>query len=92
LKSTSDKREIPVFFNPDAGIAQDIIRKLNNKGRGIILGSGWDKELAKEKDFDFLSISVPTPYRLVLTTNYVGFTGGLRVIEDIYDTVLYSYK
>jgi nitrogenase molybdenum-iron protein beta chain len=92
LKSTSDKREIPVFFNPDAGIAQDIIRKLDNKGRGIILGSGWDKELAKEKDFDFLSISVPTPYRLVLTTNYVGFTGGLRVIEDIYDTVLYSYK
>ncbi|MFA5658190.1 MAG: nitrogenase component 1, partial [Oscillospiraceae bacterium] len=92
LKSTSDKREIPVFFNPDAGAAQDIIRKLNNKGRGIILGSGWDKELAKEKDFDFLSISVPTPYRLVLTTNYVGFTGGLRVIEDIYDTVLYSYK
>ncbi len=92
LKSTSDKREIPVYFNPDAGALQDVIRKLENKGRGIILGSGWDKELAKEKDFDFLSISVPTPYRLVLTTNYVGFTGGLRVIEDIYDTVLYSYK
>ncbi len=92
LKSVSDKRDIPVYFNPDAGALQDVIRKLDNKGRGIILGSGWDKELAKEKDFDFLSISVPTPYRLVLTTNYVGFTGGLRMIEDIYDTVLYSYK
>jgi len=92
LKSVSDKRDIPVYFNPDAGALQDVIRKLDNKGRGIILGSGWDKELAREKDFDFLSISVPTPYRLVLTTNYVGFTGGLRMIEDIYDTVLYSYK
>ena len=50
------------------------------------------KELAKEKDYDFLSASRPTPYRLVLTTNYVGYTGGLRVIEDIYDTVLYTYK
>jgi hypothetical protein len=27
----------------------------------------------------------------VLTTNYVGFTGGLRVIEDIYDVVLSTY-
>lgn len=92
LKSTSDKREIPVYFNPDAGASQDVIRKLNHKGRGIILGSGWDKELAKEKDYDFLSISVPTPYRLILTTNYIGFTGGLRLIEDIYDTVLFTYK
>lgn len=92
LKSTSDKREIPVYFNPDAGALQDVIRKLNHKGRGIILGSGWDKELAKEKDYDILSISVPTPYRLILTTNYIGFTGGLRLIEDIYDTVLFTYK
>ena len=92
LKSTSDKREIPVTFSPDAGASQDIIRKLSHKGRGLIIGSGWDKELAKEKGYDFLNVSVPTPYRLVLTTNYVGFTGGLRVIEDIYDVVLASYK
>ena len=92
LKSTSDKREIPVYFDPDAGKAQDIIRKTNHSGRGLIIGSGWDKELAKEKNYDFLSASLPTPYRLVLTTNYIGYTGGLRVIEDIYDTVLYTYK
>ncbi|MGM9936118.1 MAG: nitrogenase component 1, partial [Candidatus Ornithomonoglobus sp.] len=92
IKSTSDKREIPVYFNPDAGAAQDIIRGLKHDGRGLIIGSGWDKELAKEKDYDFLSASLPTPYRMVLTTNYAGYTGGLRVIEDIYDTVLYTYK
>ncbi len=92
LRSTSDKRDIPVYFNPDAGAAQDIIRSVHHNGRGLIIGSGWDKELAKEKDYDFLSASLPTPYRLVLTTNYVGYTGGLRVIEDIYDTVLYTYK
>ena len=92
LRSTSDKREIPVYFDPDAGKAQDIIRKTSHSGRGLIIGSGWDKELAKEKGYDFLSASLPTPYRLVLTTNYIGYTGGLRVIEDIYDTVLYTYK
>lgn len=92
IASTSEKRDIPVIFNPDAGAVQDVIRGLHHEGRGLIIGSGWDKELAKEKDYDFLSASVPTPYRLILTTNYVGFTGGLRVIEDIYDMVLATYK
>lgn len=92
LKSTSDKRDIPLYFEPDAGKAQDVIRSLGHHGRGLIIGSGWDKELAREKDYDFLSASVPTPYRLVLTTNYAGFSGGLRVIEDIYDAVLATYR
>ena len=92
IKSASDKREIPVYFDPDAGAMQDVIRGLEHKGRGLILGSGWDKELAAEINADFLSIACPTPYRIVLTTNYVGYTGGLRVIEDIYNTALATYK
>lgn len=92
LKSTSSKKDLPLYFEPDAGKAQNILRSLRHKGRGLIIGSGWDKELAREKDYDFLSASAPTPYRLVLTTNYVGFSGGLRVIEDIYDAVLATYR
>ena len=92
LQSTSDKKVIPLTFEPDAGKVQDTIRSLHHGGRGLIIGSGWDKELAREKDYDFLSASVPTPYRLVMTTNYVGFSGGLRVIEDIYSAVLATYR
>ncbi len=92
LKSTSSKRDIPIIFEPDAGKTQDILRGLSHSGRGLIIGSGWDKELAREKGCDFLSASVPTPYRLVLTTNYAGFSGGLRVIEDIYGAVLATYR
>jgi nitrogenase molybdenum-iron protein beta chain len=91
LAATSDRREIPVTFDPDAGAAQHTIRGLEHEGRGLIIGSGWDKELAREKDYDYLPAAAPCPYRLVLTTNYVGFTGGLRVIEDIYDIVLSTY-
>jgi nitrogenase molybdenum-iron protein beta chain len=92
LRSVSEKREIPVTFEPDAGLCQDAIRALNHSGRGLIIGSGWDKELAEEKDYDFLSAALPSPYRLVLTTNYAGFSGGLRVIEDIYHNVLATYR
>lgn len=91
LRSTSDKREIPLYFEPDAGKAQEFLRKIHHSGRGLIIGSGWDKELAKEKGYDFLSAAIPSPYRLVLTTHYAGFTGGLRVIEDIYHLVLSTY-
>lgn len=91
LQSTSNKKIIPLYFEPDAGKAQDILRKIHHKGRGLIIGSGWDKELAKEKGYDFLSAAIPSPYRLILTTNYAGFTGGLRLIEDIYHMVLSTY-
>jgi nitrogenase molybdenum-iron protein beta chain len=92
LKSASDKREIPLYFEPDAGKAQDMLRKFKHSGRGLIIGSGWDKELAREKGYDFLSAAIPSPYRLVLATNYAGFRGGLRVIEDIYHMVLSTYS
>jgi nitrogenase molybdenum-iron protein beta chain len=92
LDSAAGKRKIPITFDPDAGNSQNKFRKLEHNGRGLIIGSGWEKELAKENDCDFLSAALPTPYRLVLTTNYAGFSGGLRVIEDIYDTVLATYK
>ena len=91
LQSTSNKKEIPIYFEPDAGKAHQILRGISHKGRGLIIGSGWDKKLAKEKDYDFISAAIPSPYRLVLTTNYAGFSGGLRVIEDIYHLVLSSY-
>lgn len=92
LAGTSDKREIPVTFEPDAGLAQEAIRRLRHRGRGLIIGSGWDKELAREKGYDFLSAALPSPYRLVLTTNYAGFSGGLRVMEDLYLGVLATYR
>ena len=92
LASISDKKVVPLTFEPDAGKVQNTLRNLSHNGRGLIIGSGWDKELAREKNYDFLSAAVPTPYRLVLTTNYAGFSGGLRVIEDIYNTVLGTYR
>jgi len=81
-----------VTFDPDAGLAQEAIRGASHRGRGLLIGSGWDKLLAHENGLDFLSAAVPSPYRLVLTTGYLGYRGGLRLIEDIYDRVLATYK
>ncbi|MDR1942166.1 MAG: hypothetical protein LBQ47_07550 [Endomicrobium sp.] len=87
----SDKRKISVYFQPDGGLAQDIIRGADHQGRGVLLGGAWDKQLAQEKQFDFVSIGHPSTYRLVLTTTYFGYKGGLRLIEDIYNAALATY-
>jgi nitrogenase molybdenum-iron protein beta chain len=91
LDATSDKKKFPLSFQPDAGAAQEVIRKTEHSGRGLLIGSGWEKALAKEKGLDFLSAASPSPFRLVLTTGYLGYRGGLRLIEDIYDRVLGTY-
>jgi nitrogenase molybdenum-iron protein beta chain len=64
----------------------------NHAGRGLIIGCGWDKSLARDLGRGFLSAGLPSPYRLHLTTPYAGFRGGLRVIEDIYNTALAAYR
>ncbi|GHU09396.1 hydrogenase [Spirochaetia bacterium] len=88
----SDKRKIPVHFTADAGQARDIILNAAYEGRGLIIGSGWDKDTARKKDYDFVSAALPSPYRLIMTTAYAGYRGGLRLIEDVYNQALGSYR
>jgi nitrogenase molybdenum-iron protein beta chain len=91
-KTISSKRDIPVTFQSDAGLAGQAILETRHPGRGLIIGSGWEKDIARKRGYDFLSAGNPTPYRLVLTTNYAGYTGGLRLIEDIYNGTLNTYR
>lgn len=89
------KRDVEVIFNADAGFDAAEIEKDFNKNpdkRTLILGSGWDKDLADRIKADLLIISVPVTYRLVLNCGYAGYAGGLRAIEDIYDRVLGTYR
>jgi nitrogenase molybdenum-iron protein alpha/beta subunit len=36
--------------------------------------------------------ALPSPYRLVMTSGYAGYRGGLRLIEDIYNQALSTYR
>ena len=88
----SSKKNIPLYFEPDAGRAQERILNTEYEGRGLIIGSCWDKYLARKKNYDFLSAALPSPYRLVMSTGYAGYRGGLRLIEDIYNRALGTYR
>lgn len=88
----SEFRSAEVEFIIDGGKIHEEIRKNEHKNRALILGSGWERDIAKETGADLLIISVPVFYRLVLNCGYAGYTGGLRAIEDIYDRVLDTYR
>ncbi len=89
------KRDIEVIFDPDAGKNQQRLEedaKDYEDKRILILGSSWEKNLADKINADLLIISVPVQHRLIMNCGYTGYAGGLRVIEDIYDRVLATYR
>jgi nitrogenase molybdenum-iron protein beta chain len=88
----SEFRSAEVAFVADGGAIQEEIQADENKSRALILGSSWERDLAKSLGADLLIVSAPISYRLVLNCGYAGYNGGLRAVEDIYDRVLDTYR
>ncbi len=88
----SATRSAQVDFENDAGVIQQAIRGEDNRQRALILGSSWERDLSKDIKADLLILSPPVAHRLVLSRGYAGYDGGLRLIEDIYDRVLDTYR
>jgi nitrogenase molybdenum-iron protein beta chain len=60
--------------------------------RALIIGSSWERQLAADIGADLLIASVPVVYRLLLGATYVGYRGGIRIIEDLYGRVLDTFR
>ncbi|WP_371379637.1 nitrogenase component 1 [Sporomusa aerivorans] len=93
FENISELRSAQVEFINDGGAIQEKIRNdIHKRSRALIVGSSWEKDLARQIAADLLIASVPMAHRLVLNCGYAGYNGGLRVVEDIYDRVLDTYK
>lgn len=74
-----------VFQGDNALIRQDIQELIRSrKNKSVILGSSWDKELAQETDSILIYQNLPVVDLAVTSRTYVGYNGGLRLIEDLY--------
>lgn len=71
-------------FETDGYKIHEAIRAHDYQGYPLILGSYWEKEVAEQTDAHFLSVSWPANERLIMNSYYVGYDGGLKLIEDIY--------
>jgi nitrogenase molybdenum-iron protein beta chain len=92
FKNFVDNITAEVVFTSDGGAAHEDIRKIKFRSRPLILGSAWDKDLSKDINGYQLSVAMPISDRLVLDRSYAGYGGALRLVEDIYSTVLADFQ
>lgn len=87
------KKEFPeyadkLFFEIDSEkIAENVIPELQRTNRALVLGSDWEKLYTKQSGNLFQYISAPIHQQLIISKSYVGYEGGLRLLEDIYNTL-----
>ncbi|TCL60017.1 nitrogenase molybdenum-iron protein beta chain [Kineothrix alysoides] len=77
-----------VRIEADGGhIEKDIRSKINSGKKSLLLGSTWEKNLAAETASEHLFLSIPINDGVVVNRTYLGYKGGLRLLEDIYDGI-----
>ena len=81
-----------VVFSSDGHTIHDEIRKADYFGPPLLIGSIFEKKLAEELSGNFVAVSVPLKERLILSSSYVGYRGGLKLLEDIYTYVLKQFN
>ena len=82
----------PVHYGADGGTVRDELGKRTFRERPLILGSTWDRVIARELKGYPLSVAMPVSDRLVLNRTYAGYDGALRLTEDIYSVILGSFQ
>lgn len=83
------KLEVPlndkVLLEKDGGRIQAHIREdLGGSKNAVILGSSWEAKLAGDTNNLLVHLSIPTIDDVVLNRSFVGYNGGLRLVEEIY--------
>jgi nitrogenase molybdenum-iron protein beta chain len=74
-----------VVFAEDTGRIGDIIRK---SGAELVLGSHLEREVALELGLPFQEVSFPVIGRVVLSRSYLGYRGGIALVEDLGTTLV----
>lgn len=77
-----------VTFEQDGGLINEAILNLGINTTPLILGSAWDTDVAEGVNGVHLSMGLPITDRLILHHTYVGYRGGLNLVEDIYTKLL----
>jgi len=81
-----------VGFETDSYKIHQEIQSHDYHGYPLILGSYYEKELTEKMFGHFLNISWPVQDKVVLDDFYVGYTGGIRLIEDIYSVAVQRWN
>lgn len=71
-------------FSTDGDAIHRSIKSLDFSGNPLVIGSSWEKRLAHEINGIFVNVSYPMVSRMVINGHVAGYSGGLKVLEDMY--------
>lgn len=84
--------EAEVSFETDGYKIHEEIKQHDYHGYPLILGGYYEKEITEKLKGNFLNISWPVQDKVVFDDFYVGYTGGIRLIEDIYTVAVQRFN
>lgn len=84
--------EAEAVFETDSYKIHEQIKEHDYHGYPLILGSYYDKELAENLKGNYLNIAWPVQDKVVFDDFYAGYTGGIRLIEDIYTVAVQRFN
>jgi nitrogenase molybdenum-iron protein beta chain len=84
-----DGVSVTPVFETDGGRAAEILAEDAGREPGVmIFGSTWEREIAEATDSVLLRVSLPVYDRLVMSKSYLGYQGGLELLEDLHALIL----
>ncbi|WP_094606724.1 Nitrogenase molybdenum-iron protein beta chain [Sporomusa silvacetica DSM 10669] len=92
FKELSPEISSEVTFAQDSGVIEEKIRSINPLTTPLLLASSWEVDVAKDIHGLHLSVALPIIDRLIMHHTYVGYNGGLNLVEDIYSTLLAKHR
>lgn len=81
-----------VAFETDGFKIHEEIKSHDYHGYPLVLGGYYEKEVTEKFKGNFLNISWPVMDKVVFDDFYVGYTGGIRLIEDIYTVAVQRFN
>jgi nitrogenase molybdenum-iron protein beta chain len=84
--------EANIVFSTDGYLIHKQIEEEDFAGAPLIIGSIFEKKIAQKLDGNFVCISVPIKEKVILHSTYVGYHGGLKLMEDIFTNVYQTFN
>ncbi len=84
--------EANVSFETDGFKIHEEIKTHDYHGYPLVLGGYYEKEITESLKGNFLNISWPVQDKVVFDRTYVGYSGGIRLIEDIYTIAVQRFN
>jgi nitrogenase molybdenum-iron protein beta chain len=82
-----------LHIESDGGKIQKMLHDtISDSHSAVIFGSTWEEQIARENNNLHIHLSLPITDDLIISRSFVGYTGGLRLIEEIYATLYHKGK